>query len=260
MRKIVLSVVLLLCLVFSAAMVVMAEPGFHIGAGYEEINNTISVDIGDMGLDISTPAKMYTVDLGYDFDDNFAINGKFSWGSSDIVKVDLGSMEIPITQDNQYWQVEAVYKVPVSDNFKIGGIIGYANSQTTFNGDINGIDPWYASGELKQSFDGAYIGALFTIAPTSNFEVGAAYRYLLGPTGDLDVSGSYSFCHSGSFAGTHSLDDLHVSTLEVYGKLAIDKNWSAKAGYTYSWVDYTIDSFDVDNRTGSLWAKVEYKF
>ena len=123
MKKTVLSLVLVFSLIFGSAAIVMADTGFHIDLGYEELNNSLAantvVDHLNLGVSINTPCPMYTVDCGYDFNDNFAVNGTFAWGSNDLASANAPpiiseSIDIPFSQDNQFWQVEATYKTPVS--------------------------------------------------------------------------------------------------------------------------------------------------
>lgn len=256
MGKIGLTLVLIVCLLFSYAVITAAEPGFHVGLGYEQSDNTLSVDVLGLGVDIHSPGKMYTVDLGCDFTDNFAINGKFGWGSYDLAKaknVLIYPFDASITQDSQLWQVEAVGAIPVGENVKIGGIGGYLDSETKLKGTVT-IPGHTYSGEAQQNYNGYYIGALVAVKPANNFEMGIAYRYLINPWGDLTI-----------FNNPITIDDMHVSSLELYGKAAISSNWSAKTGYTYIWSDYSVNISgisvaDVKNKSGNLWVKVEYKF
>jgi opacity protein-like surface antigen len=259
----------------------MAEPGFYVGLGYDELNNGLEADYNvnsgpHAKVEINSPCKMYTLSLGYIFNDNLAINGKFSNGNTDFAKLSGGSEDFELSgsvdQDNRLWQIEGVYQWFITDNLKIGGIAGYQNSENTINGKFaydNFGSSISGSGKIAQKFHGPSIGALVTYNPTEQLELGVSYRQLINPDGRLDASGNMAYYYgegsiSDSAKKSFDADDLKASIIEIYGKTAISENWSAKVGYTYSKTEYSLtlneSDIDVTNTTKGLWARVEYKF
>jgi hypothetical protein len=185
--------------------------------GYEELNNGLTLDT-NLNLEnqniyvkgeFNSPCRMYTLNSGYVFNDNPAINGKYADGNTDFARLNgnnsgSGSdsntyqLNSSITQDNKLWQIEGVYRWTIHDSVKIGGIIGYQNSETTINGkfalaNTDGTNSISGSGKITQKFDGPFIGALVTYNPTDKFELGTTYRWFTNPNGSLDVSGSYDY-------------------------------------------------------------------
>lgn len=273
MKKVCLALILVICLVLGSAMVAVADSGFHFGLGYEEDNNTVTLDPTlsiplDLTLDVSMPCTMYTVDLGYDFNDNVGIEGMYSWGSTDVIKVNGGlgpiGFSLPVTMDKYVWRIEGVYKFPVGDGFKIGGIIGYLDSDSKLKAKLNATGIPVLDADVKQEYEGVYLGILGTFNPSESFELGASFRYLISPSGKASISWAENGLGEGYSV---SMNDFTAYILEIYGKAALTPNWSAQAGYTYTYADYSLSipntlvtGMDVTNKTSGLWVKMTYKF
>ena len=191
MRKLTLIMVVVLSLVISIPLAVMAEVGFHVGLGYNSLSNELSLETEDFQASLNTPVKMYTLDLGYDFSDKFAINAQYSWGTSDVASFETDYFGGTIEKENTNWRVEGSYKVPVGKKVKLGLVAGYANYETT--GTLTGYlyyddEECLFSGSLKQSLDGAYIGPTLIYTPNDKFEFGAIYRWMIDPDGKLEAT------------------------------------------------------------------------
>lgn len=283
MKKFTIVLVLAFGLLLGVGMVSMADSGFHFALGYEETHNDLSISIPDVGpfqtidVDLSSPCKMWIAELGYDFNESFSLTGSYSWGTTDLAGVDLQSygsdyIDVSLDQENSIFKVEGMYKFPINSSFSFGAIVGYADYDTTTTGEIDfsgtadsddseqNFDGTY-TGELEQDFDGAYIGGLITYAVNDCVELGAAYRWMLSPDGELTGTISDGI---DSASGSVDMDDLSASVLDIYAKAAINDNWGAKVGYTYTNTDYTIDildrEVDFSNTNSGLYAMVEYKF
>ena len=88
MKKLTLIMVFALSLLVCVPFAAMAEVGFHVGLGYNQLSNELTIGVpGNDFLEINTPVKMYTLDLGYNFSERLAIDAQYSWGTTDLVRV-----------------------------------------------------------------------------------------------------------------------------------------------------------------------------
>ena len=182
MKKLTLIMVFALSLLVCVPFAVMAEVGFHIGLGYNQLSNELTIGVPSHDLvEINTPVKMFTLDLGYNFSERLAVDAQYSWGTTDLVGI--CNDEVTIDQDNTIWRVEGSYKWPVSKKVKLGAVLGYADYDTTtaLSCDDDSIG-------LGQNFSGAYIGPVLTYNPNDKFEFGIAYRWMINPDGELEAT------------------------------------------------------------------------
>lgn len=255
MKRILLFLSLTVGLVICMSCAVMADPGFHIGLGYNQLDNDLAIKLPSLGtvVDLHTPCRTYTLDLGYDFSDYLAINAQYNWGTTNLVG--LLNNQIKIDEDNTSWQIEAPIKWAIGQKTKLGLVVGYADIDTKGKLTILG-----SGGDLKQSLRGFYVGPILTVNPSDRFEFGLAYRWMVNPDGEIKAS------IAGNQIGPNiDLNDLSHSNLDLYAKAAITKDWAIKTGYTYSWTDYKINNFspysvDVSSKTSGLYAIVQFKF
>jgi hypothetical protein len=90
-------------------------------------------------------------------------------------------LDSSITQENELWQIEGVYQWNISEKVKIGGMIGYQDSENTIKGKIaltntDSTNSISGSDKITQKFDGPFIGALIIYNPTDKFELRASYH------------------------------------------------------------------------------------
>lgn len=269
MKKIVLVLFLVCSLLVSFSLAAIAKTGFYLGFGYDQMQNelTLEAPYGLFKLEINTPSKAFTVNAGYEFTNWFTLDAKYSAGTHDLASLDICELGIGIDQRNSAWQVEGVFKWDVSPKVKLGGLIGYADStvKTKLNVSANEIaypvsvtaaSSTIFTGDLEQNYDGTYLGAFVTYQVNPKLELGAVYRYMIDPSGDLELS------IYGQSLGTIDLDDLNSSIFELYARTAIGEKWSLKAAYVYSNTDYKLcdDDLKISSTTDGIKLLAEYRF
>ncbi len=262
MKKLNLIFVTVLCLIFGITAVVSAQ-GFYVGLGYEDLSNDLTIkvpDLANLKIDLNTPCKLYTADLGYEFNQNYTIEANYSWGTTDLAGLKINpypgeTIEADLDEDNSIFSVEGRGKFQVAKSFYLTGIIGYAEYKTTASGtlDLSWVSSDY-SADIKQTIKGAYLGAGVSYQPIDRLELGATYRQMIDPSGSLRLD-----LNDAKYDSTH-LHDLDYSALEIYTKVNINQNWTAIAQYTKAMTDYSVSGADVSCDTSGLTVKCQYKF
>lgn len=262
MKKLGLIFIFVACLLFGTGMVAMAQTGLSFDLGYQELSNDLSIhapSLGGINTDLDSPCNMYTAGVGYDFNDNLSVKGTYSWGTTDISGIGVKPCRCMSfnadDQDNTIWTIEGQYKFPVAKKLKIAAIVGYADYKTTTTGTLgSNWNPQQYSMDIKQNFNGYYLGAAVIYNPTSQSELGLSFRQMINPSGSVEL------CANGDKVCKEDMQDLKNSVIDVYAQTHLSKNWSATAGYTVISTDYSISGSDVSCDTKGLYLKFKYQF
>jgi len=239
-------------LIFGVSLIATAE-GFNLGFGYNQLNSDYTVSYNNQDLaEINLPCKMFTVDLGYEFTDWFAVNLNHRWGTTDLASV-LDDLVV-IDLENTISRAEAAFKWSLGDNATIAALVGYTSYESSGNLDY---DSGTYHGDLTAKLSGFYLGPQLTYTPTDRVELGIAYRYLFDPDGDIKLK------YMGNVIAKGDLVDVDYATLDLYAKVGLDDNWEMKAGYEWTGLEYSIEGLeevDVSRKISGLYLLVNYNF
>ncbi|TCL67415.1 outer membrane protein with beta-barrel domain [Hydrogenispora ethanolica] len=280
MKRMISVLLATLVMVFGLAMAAQAANDFQVGFGYEKTDNELTVEISDFGkVKLDTPGNSYFAELKYLPADWLSFSAKYNWGNADLARLDIYPAYADLDLDETTaLRAEAALNWQVNDSFKLSGLVGYARYKTKLQlnaalPDDDGVIS--GTGNVRQKYSGAYAGVAGNYRPAENLELGAVYRYMFDPDGELsgdltatfpeETEESFAAGDSGYFAAQAKtdMDDPSSSELELYARYAINEAWSLKAGYTQTWMEYKmveLPGVKVKNSTGGLALTAEYKF
>lgn len=161
-----------------AANLAYAGEGFSIGASAARA----SVDVNDVGIDVDGDASGYRVFGTYMFNKKFGIEA----GYSTFGEPNDNSIPSNLEVETDSYDVFAVGKYPVSQNFSLIGKAGLSNSRTeTEMDDDDESETHHSSTDLALGFGGQYdISERFAIRAEvewmDNQDSGAANMLSLG--------------------------------------------------------------------------------
>ena len=166
---------------------VMAE-GMYFEVDYLKLDMAWSTPsaVGDFvggsieGIDASPPA--IGIKIGSQFNKNLALEAMFGFGTSDDDF--LSASDVSFTGEfNSVIGVNALGTIPVADNFKIYGKIGFAQVDVDLGFNASGLSQSYSSDDT-----GILFGAGFVIDVTEKSAF--ALEYIKLPDVNVDVLGT----------------------------------------------------------------------
>ncbi len=151
-KKITILVFGLLVATGTASVAVAADTGFYVMGGLgQELDNSTKSDsdaslraLGGSGFSSSvSQATVYRLQLGYQVNTNFAIEGGYVGTDDETYSASGGNVigTIRLKQSVKAWNLNAVGILPLADKFSLLGKLGYANvkASATITNPTNNI-------------------------------------------------------------------------------------------------------------------------